>query len=268
VEDNQFNDLLNDSIDFLEQIITFPSLGGEEEEVIQFMYKKFLPLADEVELVPLSDELLNDPEYSSPIQNIKYDGRHYLRIRLKGNGSGKSVVFNAHADVVPPSAKNKDQFSPYRQNGAVYGRGASDDKGQIAVLYLLLRIIKEEKLETHHCGGGQIENASSLLPAFNLYINSSIKEGLSYTILEAMQAKIPIIVTDAGGNPEIIEDGINGLVAKKKNIDDIANKIIYLLQNKDKADLFTLNSQSDQYPQITRIMIEKTFNIYKSLTQK
>lgn len=198
MEDNQFNDLLNDSIDFLEQIITFPSLGGEEEEVIQFMYKKFLPLADEVELVPLSDELLNDPEYSSPIPNIKYDGRHYLRIRLKGNGSGKSVIFNAHADVVPPSAKDKDQFSPYRQNGAVYGRGASDDKGQIAVLYLLLKIIKEEKLaingdiifhivvEEENGGngtlaairGGDKADAVVVLEASNLNIFTSVRGAL------------------------------------------------------------------------------------------
>jgi len=132
----------------------------------------------------------------------------------------------------------------------------------------LMRIIKEEKLEKNVFLSGKIDNASALLSAFDIYVNSSIKEGLSYTILEAMQAKIPIIVTNAGGNPEMIEDGINGFVAEKKDIDDIANKIINLLQNKNKADIFALNSQEKLKQFSLDLMVGKTFNIYKSLTQK
>ena len=137
---------MNNTVEFLEQIIRFPSLSGQEEDVIQFMYKKFQPLADEVTLVPLSDDLLKDPEYSSPIQGIKYNGRHYLRLKIKGTGSGKSLILNAHSDVVPASATDRDQFIPYQKDGFVYGRGAMDDKGQIAVFYLLLKMIKEKKL--------------------------------------------------------------------------------------------------------------------------
>ena len=43
--------------------------------------------------------------------------------------------------------RESDQFIPYQKNGAVYGRGASDDKGQIAVFFLLLKMIKEKKLK-------------------------------------------------------------------------------------------------------------------------
>jgi acetylornithine deacetylase len=140
------NVFLLEAVDFLEQLIRFPSLSGQEEDVIQFMYHAFRPLADEVELIPLSDTLLKDPEYSSPIPGIKYDGRHYLRLKLNGTGSGRSIILNAHADVVPPSSQDKNQFEPYQENGAVYGRGASDDKGQIATIYLLLKTIKEKKI--------------------------------------------------------------------------------------------------------------------------
>ncbi len=145
--DNDKSDaFLDEAVIFLKEIIRFRSLSGQEEEVMQFMYQKFLPLADEAELVPLSDDLLNDPEYSSPIPGIKYNGRHYLRLKLNGTGSGKSLIFNAHADVVPPSAKDRDQFDPFIKDGCVYGRGASDDKGQIAVFYLLLKMMKEKNL--------------------------------------------------------------------------------------------------------------------------
>ena len=144
---NKINVLLPEAVDFLEQIIRFPSLSGQEEEVIQFMYKAFLPLADEVTLVPLSDDLINDPEYSSPIPDIKYNGRHYLRLKINGTGSGQSIILNAHSDVVPASAKDRDQFVPYQKDGFVYGRGASDDKGQITTFYLLLKLIKEKGLK-------------------------------------------------------------------------------------------------------------------------
>jgi len=147
MKNQNYNILLNQTADFLEQIIRFPSTGGKEEELMQFMYKEFIPLADEVTLVPLSDDLLNDPEYSTPIPDISYNGRHNLRLKLKGTGQGKSLIFNAHSDVVPASSKDTDQFSPFRKDGCIYGRGACDDKGQIATMYLLLKIIKESGIK-------------------------------------------------------------------------------------------------------------------------
>ncbi len=146
MSNNTYDAFLAETVDFLKQIIRFPSLSGQEEDVIQFLYKKFQPLADEITLVPLSDDLLNDPEYSSPIPDIKYNGRHYLRLKMRGTGSGKSIIFNAHTDVVPATSKERDQFIAYQKNGSIYGRGAMDDKGQIAVFYLLLKMIKGEKL--------------------------------------------------------------------------------------------------------------------------
>ncbi len=148
----------------------------------------------------------------------------------------------------------------YKLKLVIIGSGEQEKK--------LLRIIKEEGLENNVFLTGSIKNASSLLKAFDIYINSSLKEGLSYTVLEAMQAKLPIIVTDVGGNLEMIEDGINGLVTKSKNINDIAEKISYLLDNKNKADLYAMNSKEKlEYFSYDK-MIDKTFSTYKSLTQK
>jgi acetylornithine deacetylase len=56
-------------------------------------------------------------------------------------------------DTVPPSKGQDHPFTPRVVDGAVYGRGACDDKGQIAVIYLLLSIIKSAGIKP----GGDIE---------------------------------------------------------------------------------------------------------------
>jgi acetylornithine deacetylase len=143
---NEIKQFLPDAIDFLKQMIRIPSLSGQEEELIQFMYEKFEPLTDEIELVLLPENLPDDPEYSFPIPGILYEGRHNLRAVIKGINGGKSILFNTHTDVVPASANQTKAFEPLVENKLVYGRGACDAKGQIATLYLLAHFLKRKQI--------------------------------------------------------------------------------------------------------------------------
>jgi glycosyltransferase involved in cell wall biosynthesis len=52
---------------------------------------------------------------------------------------------------------------------------------------------------------GHREDARDLLAACDLYANSSISEGISLTILEAMAAGLPVVATRVGGTPEIVD---------------------------------------------------------------
>ena len=57
----------------------------------------------------------------------------------------------------------------------------------------------------------------ALLRTFDMFVLPSLSEGISNTILEAMASGLPVIATDVGGNPEIVEDGVTGtLVAPSK----------------------------------------------------
>src|SRR5439155_26706916 len=58
-------------------------------------------------------------------------------------------------------------------------------------------------LERHVRFAGYRADVQRLLPAFDLYVNSSIHEGVSLTILEAMAASVPVIATHVGGNVEV-----------------------------------------------------------------
>ena len=64
---------------------------------------------------------------------------------------------------------------------------------------------------------GHREDVRRLMPGFDLYVNSSISEGISVTILEAMAACVPVVATRVGGNPEIVVDGANGLLVPARS---------------------------------------------------
>jgi glycosyltransferase involved in cell wall biosynthesis len=52
---------------------------------------------------------------------------------------------------------------------------------------------------------GYRSDVQSLLPSADLYVNSSITEGISITILEAMAAGLPVVATAVGGTPEVVD---------------------------------------------------------------
>ena len=78
---------------------------------------------------------------------------------------------------------------------------------------------------------GQINDALRFLPAFDIFILSSIKEGFPWVVVEAMAAKLPVIATRVGAIPEIIEDTKNGMLVEPARPEHIAKKIQELLDN-------------------------------------
>jgi len=131
---------------FLCDLIRYESTPGNEHEVMLFCEQEFKKLGLTVERVPMSDSIKNDPDYSTPVPDIKYDGRFNLRVVRKGSGSGRKLIINAHTDVVPASEGQLNAFSPRVENGIVYGRGACDDKGQVALLYLLFKTLAKTQI--------------------------------------------------------------------------------------------------------------------------
>ncbi|MFC3094615.1 glycosyltransferase [Alteromonas sediminis] len=68
------------------------------------------------------------------------------------------------------------------------------------------------------------------LALMQIFLLSSLSEGASMTLLEAMSLQKPCVVTDAGGNGELIQHGYNGYVTENNNADAFAEAIIKLLE--------------------------------------
>jgi len=75
-------------------------------------------------------------------------------------------------------------------------------------------------------------NDAQYLKAFDVFAMSSVKEGLPYILLEAMAAELPIVITEAGGMPELIKNHENGLMVAQRKPEALARAIGGLLENK------------------------------------
>ena len=127
-------------------------------------------------------------------------------------------------------------------------------------------LIRQNNLANDFILTGRINEAAKLLPAFDIYICSSVKEGLSYTIIEAMQAGLPIAATNVGGNGELIEDNITGLLAEAGNPESLAQKIIELIKNpalKNKLGQQAKLKAREEF--CLEKMVEETKKAYSSL---
>jgi glycosyltransferase involved in cell wall biosynthesis len=73
-----------------------------------------------------------------------------------------------------------------------------------------------------------------LLPAFDVFVLPSLTEGLPNVALEASAAGVPVVATAVGGTPEVVAEGVNGLLAPAGRSDLLAEKIAALLDSADK----------------------------------
>jgi L-malate glycosyltransferase len=74
------------------------------------------------------------------------------------------------------------------------------------------------------------EAAVSVLP--------SLSEGLSNSLLESMASGVPVVATNVGGNPEVIEDGVTGLLVPRRDPAALAAAVGRMLEDKDLAESF------------------------------
>jgi len=138
----------------------------------------------------------------------------------------------------------------------------------------------QNKIELHFFGDGELrteleEIAKTLkieaifhgmeLNREKIYSRASIStcmsetEGLSIALLESMAWSIPIIATNVGGNPKCVIDGLNGYLYEFGNIDELKEKLVTLIENKEMRinmgaegkkrveELFSIKDTAKQY---------------------
>jgi glycosyltransferase involved in cell wall biosynthesis len=83
---------------------------------------------------------------------------------------------------------------------------------------------------------------SALLNLIDIFALTSLSEGTSISLLEAMASGVVSVVTDVGGNPSIIDNGKDGLLVKPRDIPQIADAITDLLSDSKKCQIIRQNA--------------------------
>ncbi len=82
---------------------------------------------------------------------------------------------------------------------------------------------------------GVRDDVPDILAAVDLFALSSLSEAASITLLEAMAAGVPVVVTDVGGNPEIVRQGIDGVLTPRGDAVAMATAMRRLLEDQSRA---------------------------------
>lgn len=136
--------------------------------------------------------------------------------------------------------------------------GDGQDKAALNML------IRQHKLDGRVFLTGYLDRASEYLKAFNVFVLSSIKEGLPYVILEAGVASIPVVATTVGGIPEVIEDMRSGVLVQPRNVRELAHAISFMIEHPEERRKYGVALREKVVSECNiEKMIDKTKEIYK-----
>jgi len=114
--------------------------------------------------------------------------------------------------------------------------GDGEDRERLEALSIQLDI----KKNVQFVGKVPHEKVQSYMHQADVFVLPSLSEGLPNVILEAMACGLPVVATRVGGVPDIIQDRVHGYLVESENADDIARKLIMILNNNSIASEFSL----------------------------
>lgn len=136
---------------------------------------------------------------------------------------------------------------------AIIGDGEEKDN--------LIALTKELGIEDDVAFLGYRTDVQNALAQVDVVALTSHSEGLPLTPIEAFSVGKPMVATAVGGTPEVVQDGVNGYLIPPRKVDEIAEKLVWILQDEEKRTAFGENAQR-------RFAEEFSFEIYeKKITE-
>ncbi len=99
-------------------------------------------------------------------------------------------------------------------------------------LETLKKIARDYRMESHCIFTGYRRDVADMLNIMDIFVLPTLEEGFGMSIIEAFLLKLPVIATRVDAIPEIIEDGVNGLLVPPNNGKELKAAIYRLIQNK------------------------------------
>lgn len=227
----------------------------------------------------------------------KADVLHFISENLKetainfGADVNKCVVINRSVDLL----RNDDSFVTSLENRKPIIISVGRLVWEKGYLYALevISILKKKGYEfdykiigsgtdynnlIYHVNRLQIQDRVSFLGelpnsevkqkmlASDIYFQPSLSEALSVALIEASSLGLPIVSSNIGGIPEVVQDGVTGYLCEVCNPEDYAKKIIKLLENQSLRKEMGEKAKHNVANKFSRtIEIDKWKRVYNSL---
>ncbi|MDR2512830.1 MAG: glycosyltransferase [Puniceicoccales bacterium] len=124
-------------------------------------------------------------------------------------------------------------------------------------------VVTEAKADPRIHFLGFRENVRQLLLAFDAYVSPSRREAFSLSLAEAAAARLPVVATRVGGVPEVVLDGVTGLLVPPEDSGALAGGIAKLVANQELAAIFACNARLRYESEFTvEKMVSRTCALY------
>jgi glycosyltransferase involved in cell wall biosynthesis len=116
----------------------------------------------------------------------------------------------------------------------------------------------------HHCQmPGFRADVPELLACLDVFVQPSLREGLSITLLEGMAAAKPVVATAIKGNREVISPGVDGVLVEPVDSEALARTIVKLIQDREGAQAMGSRAREKIRQHFSQAaMVDKTLRWY------
>lgn len=146
-----------------------------------------------------------------------------------------------------------------RENVVFIAAGSGDKEKEVFALAKQLKLKKRFKFLGYRNDVGQ------LLKLMDIFVLASKLEGLGTSVLDAMSVGLPIVGTNAGGIPEMIENKVNGLVVPKQDPQALATALTKFIDDRDLRKKISQNCKKKVKQFDVFLTAKKNIELYRQL---
>lgn len=225
------------------------------------MQKLYPEIQKKISSIPNGIDLEN---FKSQIQSLSEPERTEIRRNLF-QATKKDFIILTVAALHPRKGLQfliaaLAQISAHQKNVKLAIAGKGPQKNDLETL------TKNFHLEKQIIFLGELPDIAKVLKSSDLFILPSIREMFGLAIIEAMAAKLPIIASETGGIPELIQSDRNGELAKPGDSTSLAEKMNKLLGDSTLRDKLASNAYENSKKFDISIMAQKTEQLYDKIS--
>ncbi len=203
------------------------------EERIEVIYNGIKPLvADEQKVTKLREEL-----------NIPHDAKVVGTVARLDPIKNQTMMIKAFALAL------KEQSNTYL---LIVGDGEERQK--------LEALVDELSIRPNVIFTGYVAQPVNHIALMDVFLLSSLSEGTSMTLLEAMSLGKPCVVTDVGGNPEVIESGITGNVKANSDTHAFSEGIVDAVKSLIKEIKLSANIKKEFHKRFNALHMQNRYS--------